>query len=367
MPELFLDADSAKAAVIGGTLLGGGGGGPREMGFALSRLAIEAGRPKIVSIDDLNPDAILITVGLVGSPASKSSYVEPVHYVRAVELLADQIRQPIAGAITNENGGVGTVNGWFQAVILGIPLVDAPCNGRAHPTGVMGSMGLDLLENYLSFQAFAGGGGRCSYVEGVVRGQLTAAAGIIRAASVAAGGLVAVARNPVAAQYVKKHGAPGAIREAIEVGELVLRHQASGGRPVAEACAAYMGGHVLIEGRVTECELATRGGFDIGVVIVSDGNSSVRLTFWNEYMTADIMTGLGRRNRLATFPDLIATLDRQSGWPMTTAEICEGSDVVVLVVPRSNLKLGSTMKRRDLLEEIERVTGETILEHLGQL
>jgi DUF917 family protein len=365
--EICPDADIARAAVLGGTLLGGGGGGARDQGLALSTMAVQVGQPRIANIDDLDPEAILVTVGLVGSPASEHSHVKPVHYLRAVEALAEQLTQPVAGIITNENGGVGTVNGWFQSAVLGIPVVDAPCNGRAHPTGTMGSMGLDILEGYQSVQAFAGGGRQRGYVEGIVKGQLAAVAGLVRTASVSAGGLVAVARNPVTARLVRENGAPGAIHQAIELGQLIVEKQHLGGRAVAEACVNHMGGSVLIEGRVTRFSLETRGGFDIGSVTVQDRRDSVRLTFWNEYMTAAYVNASGGCERRATFPDLTATINCQSGLPMTTAEMREGTDVVVITVPRANLRLGSTMRRRDLLEEVEQVTGESILKHLREL
>ena len=54
-------------------------------------------------------------------------------------------------------GGEATVNGWLQAAVLGLPLVDLPCNGRAHPTGVMGSMNLHKITDYKTVQACVGG------------------------------------------------------------------------------------------------------------------------------------------------------------------------------------------------------------------
>ena len=63
---------------------------------------------------------------------------------------------------------------------------------------------------------------------------------------------------------------------------------------------------------VSEFELVTKGGFDVGRVVVE----GAEMTFWNEYMT------LERGNeRLYTFPDLIMSFDRTSGMPITTAEI----------------------------------------------
>src|SRR5690606_2594613 len=142
---------------------------------------------------------------------------KPIHYSRALEMLAQKIKKPIKGIITNENGAATTVNGWFQSAITGLPIIDIPCNGRAHPTGSMGALNLSELDDYISHQAAVGGKGT-RFVEMSVSGSLDKSSTIIRNASIEAGGLVAVARNPVTAAYAKKNGAAGAIQQAIEVG-----------------------------------------------------------------------------------------------------------------------------------------------------
>jgi len=359
--EIPCDMNTAHAAVLGGCLLGGGGGGSMEQGLALARLSVEAGQPRIVSIDSIEDNDILVTVGLVGSPASHGACVKPAHYLRTVEMIMNDMRCSIAGIISNENGAVGTVNGWFQSAMTGIPVVDAPCNGRAHPTGQMGSMCLDKLPDYQSMQAFAGGGGHSPYMEGLVRGRLDATAGLVRNASVIAGGLVAVARNPVDSRYARENGAPGAIHQAIEVGKLITEKMELGGAEVAEAVAEYMRGRVLFAGRVRDIQLTTSGGFDVGEVFIENMGTRVKLTFWNEYMTAARSTHNEGWQRAATFPDLIATLDCKSGLPLTTAEIQEDDEVCVIIVPKLELKLGSTMWRRDLISQIESVIGESIM------
>lgn len=362
------EKNTIEAAVLGGCFLGGGGGGSKEEGLALARLAFEVGRPKLLAIDSLPNEAQVVTVGLVGSPASAGAYVKPMHYVRAAELLTENLKSKceIAGFITNENGGVATVNGWFQSAVTGLPVIDAPCNGRAHPTGQMGSMNLDQLDNYVSVQAFAGGGGALSYLEGMVKGGLGEAASLVRKAAVAAGGLVAVARNPVDVSYVKNNGAPGAITQAIRIGQIILEHTSAGGIQVAEACCEFLGGKILSVGCVKELQLQSKGGFDHGHLLVEDGPELLHLTFWNEYMTAIRGVNTAQESRLGTFPDLITTLDYATGVPLTTAEIKERQNVIVLVVPKGQLKLGATMAREDLIKNVEDIVGQPMVEHVFQ-
>ena len=344
-----------EAAVVGGALLGGGGGGWPADGRRLGELAVNMGRPILASIEELPADALVFTVSLVCAPAAAERYLEPIDHLRALELAVSIAGCRPAALIANENGAMATVNGWLQSACLGLPVLDAPCNGRAHPTGTMGAMGLHRRAGYVSTQAAVGGDRyRDRRVELTVRGPLAVADALVRQAAVHAGGLVAVARNPVEVGYLKDHAAPGGISQAISVGELLLA-SAPGER--AEAAAARLGGMVIARGRVRSCRLQTRGGFDVGRLEVTSDRGTFQLTIWNEYMTLD-----GPEGRLATFPDLIATLDRD-GWPLISAAIEEGMEVGLLTAPADRLVLGAGMRDRELFQVVEEAVGEPVLTH----
>jgi len=343
-------------AVLGGALLGGGGGGPMDEGRRLGSLATQLGGPQLVSLDDVPDEALVITVSAVGAPGATEALVTPMDYIRAVELLRESLDAPVFGLVTNENGGTATVNGWLQGVVLGLLIIDAPCNGRAHPTGVMGAMGLHQDPSYVARQAAVGGDpARGKRVSLLVSGALPACSSLVRQAAVQAGGLVAVARNPVTAAYMRERAAAGAISQAIDIGARITaaRDSAGGPQAVARAAAGAVGGEVVAQGRVSQVDLKTEGGFDSGLVILDD---RVELTFWNEYMTLEID---GRRQ--ATFPDLIATLDGSSGLPVASAEVREGAEVLVLVADRTNLKLGAGMFDDELLRPVEQVIGKEVV------
>jgi DUF917 family protein len=240
---------------------------------------------------------------------------------------------------------------------MGLPVIDALCTGRAHPTGTMGSMGLHRESAYVSQQAAAGGNpAKGLYLELYAAGKLDNIAPLIRAAADRAGGLVAVARNPVKASYVKQHGAPGALKQAIELGRRMKTVTSRGGDAAALAAAEFLGGRVVIRGTVSELELVTRGGFDTGRINIA----GYETTFWNEFMTLE-----QGGKRLGTFPDLIMTLNAQDGMPVTTAGLKKGQEVMLLLVPASRLILGEGMRCRDLMEAIEPVVNKKIVEYLS--
>jgi DUF917 family protein len=357
MSETIMTEELLEAAILGGAVLGGGGGGAMGKGRANGKEALSLGTLRLVDIDDVPSNATLLTGSAVGAPAATEGQALPKDYVRVVDLLSENGCPKPEGFIPNECGGSSITNGWVPAALLGLPVVDALCNGRAHPTGTMGSMGLHKDPKYISRQAAAGGNPEKGlYLELYVSGKLDVVAPLIRAAADRAGGLVAVARNPVKASYAKKYGAPGALRQAIELGRRMKKAAENTPQAMVETAAEFLGGQIVAHAAVSGLELTTQGGFDSGRVVIGDCET----TFWNEFMTLE---QCGKR--MGTFPDLIMTFDASTGLPVTTAELKRDQEVFLLLVPASRLILGEGMRCKDLLESIEPVVGRKILEYVN--
>ncbi len=353
---IHLNKEILEYAVLGGAILGGGGGGSAEMGKKYASIAVDYSALQLNSIEDMNDDDILITVSMVGAPGAKNQYLTAKDMVRTIEIFKDNFDGNIAGIITNEQGGKATVNGWLQSSILGMPLVDAPCNGRAHPTGAMGSIGLHKLDDYITVQTYAGGNPSTgSYVEGFVRGTIEHTAKLVRMASIEAGGVVAVARNPITVKYAKEHCAIGGVTHSIEVGRVYKKGLEKSVESGVNALCDYLNGAIVAKGEVSDYSLETTGGFDVGTVTV-DG---CEMTFWNEYATAE-----KDGKRIFTFPDLLMTLDAKTGEPLTTAMIEKGRDVYVIGTTKENLKLSSAMFDEDLLKVMQDVVGKEMVSYL---
>lgn len=350
---LRIDEEWVEAAVLGGAILGGGGGGSLEEGKRLGRLALEIGSLIILDLEQLPDEALILTVSAIGAPSANNRSL-PSYYVKAVRIIMEHVKGEISGLMTNELGGLSVVNGLIQSAILDIPLVDAACNGRAHPTGAMGSMGLSMDDRFISRQAAVGGSredGR--YIEIYAEGALSTVSRAIRKTAEEAGGMIAVARNPVAVGYVRDNAAVGALSQAVQLGRIYLEGKA--GEERVEKVIKALNGTVITEGRVDSAQLVSQGGFDLGEVKVGD----LVLTFWNEYMTLE-----RDGERLATFPDLIMTMEAKTGRPITTAEIQHGQEVMVIMVPRENLNLGAGMKDPKLFREVEEVIGKEIVKYI---
>jgi DUF917 family protein len=349
-----LDLHAVHAAVAGGSVLAAGGGGWVEHGLLVGSTAVQYGTPRLASLDEVDPEAMLATVSAIGAPAAVGWEMRPGDYVRALQLLIGAVDEPIVGTVTAQNGSSTTCNGWVASAVLGTLVIDAAGDGRAHPTGKMGSFGLAADTDYQTVQAVAGGNrAENRYLELLTRGSVRHTANVLRTAAEESGGFISCARHPLPASFVAQHAAVGAISFALALGEAILAAEPDGPRHVIDATTEHVSGRVLAEGPVSSRELRTVHAFDIGTIVV-DG---IELGFVNEYMTAD-----ADGERLATFPDVLATLSTTTGRIVSIADIREGDEVAVLHVPKANVPLGDGVREPSVYPEVEAMLGKPLAE-----
>lgn len=352
--EFLIDQSTAEAAVLGGAVFGGGSGGKVTHGLRLAQQALALGTPRIVTLHELPADAPVATVSTIGAH-SFSADVLPEHYVRALTLLQEASGQEMQALISSENGAVGSINGWVQSALLGLPVADAPANGRGHPLGAMGGLGLQARAGYVSIQAAAGPGG----FEYVARGPLYRASAEMREAAARAGVMVAVAANPAPVAYVQANGALGALEQAISIGQGMMSNRFSGCHTLVEGVVRRMGGASHGVGVVESIAMTTADGFDRGSLsILLDHNGYLDLTFCNGFMTLDV-----HGQRRATFPDLITVIGMDC-LPCVCSDIREGQRLYVMSAPMEHLPLGRGVFDPALYAVLERQIGQPLLAYL---
>lgn len=360
MSIIKADMDILRSLVYGGAVLGCGGGGQIEDGLARGQYALSRGAVKIADIDEFDLNDTIVTVSSVGSPKSAARYIEPEFYIRSLQVFETHSGEKVRGVISCENGAAGSVNGWLHASsIPDLFVVDAPANGRAHPTGLMGAMGLHRDSDYISRQAIVGGNPTLEqYTEIYAEGSLSSCSNLARQAAALAGGVVAVARNPVSAGYIRHNAAVGGLSYALTIGRAILD---AGSVPlqIVDAAAKAAGGYIVAEGMIEQLRLETKNAFDIGAFHIMMGKDDYAINVMNEYMTLD-MNGA----RLATIPDLIMLFDAATGRPMPSSRIYEKQNVYLIVVPNHKLPLGRGMFCPELFDAAEQQLGVNIKNYL---
>lgn len=347
-----LTLKDVEAAVKGGSVFASGGGGWVDHGMEIGTAAITVGHPKLVSIEELPDDAIIITTTAIGAPAGTTDWqMLGKDYIRAVELVQEKYDGKIVGVMTPQNGKSSSINGWLPAAVLGLVVVDATGDIRAHPTGNMGAMGLNSDPNYETIEAVAGGKPETgSYIEMVVQGKPAKTSSILRTASDMSGGFIASARHPIPASYVKKHAAIGGITMAIELGEAIIAAEPDGPEAIIQAICNKTKGTILGRGKVKDFNVKyTNEAFDIGTVTVDVLEDELELHVMNEYMAVNNRGG----ERIACYPDVITTICTETGLPLSVGELREGMEIAVFSIGKKHVPISSSVLDASVYPDVE--------------
>ena len=130
-----LELDSMSALAVGSGILVAGGGGDPRTSTRMAEITLAAEGPvEVVSLDDLDGEALLLPVGMVGAPTVLAEKLVnggegPALRDRMEALLG----RPVRAMMCFEMGGVNAVLPIVWAARAGLPIVDADLMGRAFP------------------------------------------------------------------------------------------------------------------------------------------------------------------------------------------------------------------------------------------
>jgi uncharacterized protein len=345
--------EDVEFAVKGGSVYGCGGGGFADHGRTLGNLATAIGRPELVSVDELDPDALIATMAAIGAPGGLTQWeMRGVDYLRAVELLQQASDRPIVGLMIGQNGMSSTLNAWLPGAVMGLAVVDAVGDLRAHPTGDMGSLGLANSPEPMIQTAAGGNRDQGAYLEIVVRGPTARVSPALRTAANEAGGFIASCRNAIPVRLAAERAVLGGISQAISVGRAIVGAEPKGGDAVIAAICAATDGNILAAGTVTRTQLAyTKEAFDCGRIEIAVPGGRIVAHVLNEYMALE-----RDGQRIATYPDVITTLT-PSGVPVSAGRLTEGMPVRILHVPKERIPLSASVLDPSVYPSVERALG----------
>ena len=284
---------------------------------------------------------MIITQTAIGAPAGTTDWqMLGKDYIRAVELLLEKHPHPekIKGILTPQNGKSSSTNGWLSASALGLAVVDATGDIRAHPTGKMGNMGVANDTTYGKLFKLC----QVDVVKQVAilsypckERQLTLRK-FFRIASDLSGGFIAAARHPLTVSYIKQNAVIGGLSKAIELGYCILEHQSEDGSSIIDAIVKHTHGEILAKGKVIAKDMTyTDEAFDVGKVKIKTESDNVTLHVQNEFMAVDSQA-LGR---VATYPDVITLFRAKDAKALSTDEISIDEEVVVFKISHKHFPL----------------------------
>lgn len=318
---------------LGASILASGGGGDPYIGKIMATRAIKQhGSMKLLDIDELPSDALIVSTGMIGAP---SVMIEKIpngdESIEACRFIERYLGKKISAIYPIEIGGVNSLLPLATAAHLGVPLVDIDAMGRAFPEFHMTTFYLDGI-NSSPFSLVDSRANTCL----VKATDSYATEKLSRAVCVEMGGLAFFAAYPITSGVAKKSGIPGTISFAQHIGEELekARHEKA---DIVQTLVKLLQGSVLFNGRATRVDRRVEGGFTCGSAcfdgIEVDKGKEFNLSFQNEYLLAQSGNRL-----LCSTPDLIILLDKETGIPILAERLRYGARVIALGVP-ANQKL----------------------------
>ena len=306
----------------------GGGGDPYVSLLATQAVLAEKGPATLISVDDLDDDAFVVTIGAVGAPSVNLELLpsadDPEKALRAFE---KHVGRSIDAVVSFEIGGGNSLIPIAAAAALGIPIVNGDGMGRALPEAQMmtypiagvsptPALGLDYAGNIVTFET-----------ENTVTYERH-----IRAMSGAMGGMITAVEHPMSGRQLKESIVRDTISFSMELGRILREYRGSARRiagPLGEAFAdsLYGGLSHIYTGKVVDYASSIVGGFDVGRARIEpfdqDG-PALTIDIKNEYLVARI-----GQQVVASVPDLITVLDYETSTPINAERLRYGQRVTV--------------------------------------
>lgn len=323
-----LDATAIEDIALGAAVLGSGGGGDPFIGKLMALQAVEeCGPVRLLDADELDDGALCVPAAMMGAPTVMVEKIpNGAELVRAYRSLAAFLGHDVSCVAPIEAGGVNSMIPLALAARLGLPVADGDGMGRAFPELQMVTFHLDAIRATPMVVADEKGN---DVLLRTVDNLWTER--IARVVTVQMGGAAMIALYAMSGTQFKRSAIRGTLTLAERIGR-ALRDRQPGLGPVEALLAAAGGGRILFHGKIVDIERRTSGGFVRGTVLVSGVDECaghvVEVRFQNENLAA-----LSGGRVIASVPDLIVLLDRETARPITTEGLRYGYRVVVVGLP----------------------------------
>ena len=313
---------------LGATVLGAGGGGDPYVGKLMVIEAIRKyGDIELISPDEVPDDATVVVSQMMGAPTIMVEKVcsgqEPM--VTYDEMVKELGEEPFA-IYAVEAGGVNSMIPFILGAARQIPVVDADLMGRAFPELQMTTLGINGVKGMPA--VLADEKGNTVTVRAVDDVWLEK---IARQATSVMGGYTILASYQCTGRQLKEFGIHGTPTLCQNIGRTLREARENHTDPI-DAVLGVTGGFRLFKGKVVDVERKTDGMFVRGQAVVDglddDKGSQLVIKFQNENIIA-----LKDGEPVCTAPDLIVSLDAESGTPVTTEGLKYGARIVVCGLP----------------------------------
>lgn len=324
-----IQRDELEPLATGAWILGAGGGGNPYLSYVNLRALYDGGaRVSLMDPKDLADDDLVAMVAGIGAPlVGQERLPDPKVVARPLLALQDHLKRPFRAVMSGEIGGANGLRALIAGAVTGLPAVDADSMGRAFPEGQMTSFaiaGLPMLTTVLS---------DVRGIEVIIKRAADAKwmERLSRKACAEMGSVASACRAPRTGREVKDHGVLYSTSKTIRIGRVIGEARRRREDAVVALIEAERG-VLLFKGKVQDVERRTTEGFLRGTSRLAgldgDRGAMLELAFQNEYAAA-----WRDGEVVATTPDIICTLDSESGEAVGTEMLRYGQRISVIALP----------------------------------
>jgi DUF917 family protein len=324
----YLKEEDIESIAVGAAVLGSGGGGDPYVGKLMAKQAIRAHGPvRLISVDELADGDLVIPSAAMGAPSVMLEKLpngdEPERAFRALERHLGRKAQAV---IPIEAGGLNSCIPIYAAACLGLPLVDADGMGRAFPELPMVSFSVGGVS--ASPMVVCDEKGNMMVLEAADNQWAEV---LSRTATIAMGLFSMLGIYSMDGATVKRLAIRGTMSLAGAIGERILAAGASM-KSAVESVLEITRGYRLFEGKIVDVRRDLTSGFTRGTVTFEGLDTFSGKAFALDFQNENLVGSIDGRP-VAMTPDLITTLDRERGFPITTEGLKYGQRAVVVGMP----------------------------------
>ena len=327
-----LDMEAIHDIAVGSTLLGAGGGGETYLAELQLQQAIEDGADiQLVHVADISADALVVACGWMGAPTvQKEKYANGSEAERGLEKFEQIMGRQVDAVFPIEIGGQNGLSPLLLAARRGIPVVDCDGMGRAFPEAHM------VTFNIYGCRAcpaiFTDEKGNCLVMDTATNREEER---LGRQIAIAMGGHCHVIDYPMTGRQLKQYAVRGTLSIARGIGSAARKAHHKQPDPFSAlfnyltTTGYYQHACILFDGKIIDVNRSIRDGFAKGKVVVEgiDNHAGCRMEveFQNENLIASLNGKI-----VATVPDIIALLDRETAAAINTENLKYGQRVKVI-------------------------------------
>ncbi len=288
----------------GAAILGSGGGGAPTYNRLIAQQMIEKYGPvKILSVDELKNDDIVVPVAFMGAPLVALEKIPTGQEFSAI--FSKMTKKPTV-LMAAEIGGANAFTPIWVAAMHGLPILDADTMGRAFPELQMSTCTIFDVASSPAYLADSGGNVVIIHSQNPYKVESLA-----RHITIEMGSRAAVAIYIMSGEQAKNSVVSGSISRALEVGQSLQKE-------------------VIASGMIKDVNQQVDKGFLIGVACLSTSQGDFYLDYRNEFLRVR-----HQEESIILTPDIITLIEQDSGMPITTASLQYGLrvDLVVIKAP----------------------------------